>query len=131
VYNIRVGYKKRLIDEKLANRENLSIGIVITGVRGCGKTETSKQFIKSEFIVDDKEETKLALEINPNVVLEGEKPRLIDEWQLEKWIWNKVRHAVDNKEGCFILTGSATPVEDDTMHTGANRFIFLHMRPMS
>jgi predicted AAA+ superfamily ATPase len=78
-----MNYIKRLIDKKLENRENSNIGILITGVKGCGKTETAKQFSKSEFIVDEKEETKMMLRSNPEIILSGEKPRLIDEWQLQ------------------------------------------------
>jgi len=66
-------------------------------------------------------------------VLDGESPRLIDEWQLEPAIWNHVRRAVDDREGTglFILTGSSVPPDDDTRHSGAGRFIRLRMRPMT
>jgi DNA polymerase III gamma/tau subunit len=78
-----VNYIKRIIDKKLENREKSNIGILITGVKGCGKTETARQFAKSEFVVDNKEQTILMVNSNPKIIIEGEKPRLIDERQLQ------------------------------------------------
>ena len=74
-----------------------------------------------------------AAELNPGLVLEGDTPRLIDEWQLEPEIWNHVRRAVDERvdPGQFILAGSAQPTDDETRHTGAGRVSRLRMRPMS
>jgi DNA polymerase III gamma/tau subunit len=72
-------YIKRIIDQKLKNRENTNIGILFTGVKGCGKTETAKQFAKSEFLVDDNEQTKMLLRSDPETIIKGDKPRLIDE----------------------------------------------------
>lgn len=75
------------------------------------------------------------IEINtkPSLLLEGEKPRLIDEWQLVPKLWNAVRYSVDKtgKQGQYILTGSATPKEDDTLHSGVGRFAFVTMKPMT
>lgn len=73
-------------------------------------------------------------ELSPNTLLEGETPRLIDEWQIAPNLWNAVRYEVDNRDefGQFILTGSAVPNEfDDSMHTGTGRISRLLMRPMS
>ena len=73
-------------------------------------------------------------ELSPNTLLEGETPRLIDEWQITPNLWNAVRYEVDNRDefGQFILTGSAVPSEfDDSMHTGTGRISRLLMRPMS
>lgn len=71
--------------------------------------------------------------IKPSILLQGEKPRLIDEWQLAPKLWNAVRYAVDTAGDVnqFILTGSATPVEDPTMHSGVGRFSFVNMKPLS
>lgn len=73
-------------------------------------------------------------ELSPSTLLEGETPRLIDEWQIAPNIWNAVRYEVDNRDefGQFILTGSAVPNElDESMHTGTGRISRLLMRPMS
>lgn len=74
-----------------------------------------------------------AAEVNPGLILDGDVPRLIDEWQLEPEIWNHVRRAVDERvdPGQFILAGSAQPTDDATRHTGAGRISRLRMRPMS
>lgn len=73
-------------------------------------------------------------ELSPAMLLEGETPRLIDEWQIAPNLWNAVRYEVDNRDevGQFILTGSAVPKEfDESMHTGTGRISRFYMRPMS
>ena len=69
----------------------------------------------------------------PSLLLEGEKPRLIDEWQIAPKLWNAVRYSVDNNglTNQYILTESATPVDDDTLHSGVGRFAIVNMKPMS
>ena len=71
--------------------------------------------------------------VAPELLLEGEPPLLLDEWQVEERLWNYVRHAVDDRQlpGQFILTGSALASDDPTRHPGAGRFIRLRMRPMT
>jgi len=73
-----------------------------------------------------------AVHVDPDIVLEGETPRLLDEWQLQPLLWNLVRHRVDARpgKGQFILTGSARPTDDLRRHSGAGRFSVLRMRPM-
>ena len=71
--------------------------------------------------------------LKPSLLLEGDKPRLIDEWQLAPRLWNAIRYDVD-KTGLanqYILTGSSVPVEDDTLHSGVGRFSFVTMKPMT
>ncbi len=69
----------------------------------------------------------------PSLLLEGNPPLLIDEWQMAPVIWDAVRFAVDKRGlmGQFILTGSATPAEDETAHSGTGRIARMLMRPMS
>lgn len=71
--------------------------------------------------------------VDPGLVLDGDVPRLIDEWQVEPTIWNHIRRTIDDrgKPGQFILTGSAVPADEITRHTGAGRLTRLRMRPMS
>lgn len=82
---------------------------------------------------DNEDNYKELANIKPSILLQGEKPRLIDEWQLAPKLWNAVRYAVDTGGDVnqFILTGSATPVEDPTMHSGVGRFSFVNMKPLS
>jgi len=107
--------------------------VVIEGPRATGKTETARQVAASEVLLDVDTAARDAAAIDPVLILPGETPRLIDEWQLEPGIWNHVRRAVDDRAdpGQFILTGSAVPQDDATRHTGAGRFLRLRMRPMS
>src|SRR5699024_3613553 len=69
----------------------------------------------------------------PNLLLEGEKPRVIDEWQTAPILWDTVRADVDRsgEKGQYILTGSTTPIKDKTMHTGTGRIARIKMYPMS
>lgn len=87
----------------------------------------------SEVRLDIDADARMAVQVAPNIVLGGPVPRLIDEWQVEPAIWNHVRHAVDDRQerGQFILTGSASPADDETRHSGGMRFARLRMRPMS
>lgn len=131
------GYLPRIVDKLLEERLNAKGAILIEGPKWCGKTTTAKQIAKSFISIDrpymTKQYQQLA-EISPSVLLEGEVPRLIDEWQIAPNLWNAVRYEVDNRDefGQFILTGSAVPNEfDETMHTGTGRISRLLMRPMS
>jgi predicted AAA+ superfamily ATPase len=87
----------------------------------------------STVLLDVDENARRAAAVDPTLVLEGAAPRLIDEWQVEPSLWNHVRRAVDERTepGQFILTGSSVPADDVDRHTGAGRFSFLRMRPMS
>jgi len=82
---------------------------------------------------DADEQVRIRMEIDPKIVLTGESPRLLDEWQEYPQIWNYVRREVDERKqkGQFILTGSATPDETVRRHSGAGRFSIIRLRPMS
>ena len=134
-------YKERIIDKEITKQMKVAGAILVRGPKWCGKTTTCKQRAKSFIELQDEEvdninsnALKLA-EIKPSLLLEGAKPRLIDEWQLAPKIWNTVRHSVDEsgKKGEYFLTGSATPNELDTknLHSGAGRFAFINMKTMS
>lgn len=109
--------------------------VVVEGPKACGKTETARRQAGSEVLLDVDENARMAAALEPSAVLAGERPRLIDEWQVEPRIWNHVRRSVDDiddsRPGQFILTGSAIPPEDETRHTGAGRFGRIRMRPMT
>ena len=134
-------YKERIIDKELSRQMKIAGAILIRGPKWCGKTTTCKQRAKSyielqDEDIDQKNSNALKLaELKPSLLLEGEKPRLIDEWQLAPNLWNTVRHSVDEtgKKGQYLLTGSATPNEKENknLHSGAGRFAFLDMKTMS
>ena len=130
-------YLPRIADKLLEERLDAKGAILIEGPKWCGKTTTAKQKAKSFISMDLPDMTKQyqqMAELSPSTLLEGEAPRLIDEWQIAPNIWNAVRYEVDNRDefGQFILTGSAVPNEfDDSMHTGIGRISRLLMRPMS
>lgn len=129
-------YLPRIIDKKLNDYLEAMGAVLIKGPKWCGKTTTAIQKAKS--IVKFQDENQRAnydkiMSIIPNQILVGETPRLIDEWQVYPIVWNSVRNEVDerHKTGQFILTGSSTPIDDDTLHTGTGRIARLVMRPMS
>jgi len=107
--------------------------LLIKGPKSCGKTETAKQFAKSILQVDRDEQVPVVMSIDPNILLSGATPRLLDEWQEQPKLWNYVRHEVDDRKekGQFILTGSANPDEDVKLHSGAGRFTVIEMQTMS
>lgn len=125
-------YVDRIYDKQLKQRLRSAGAVLIRGVKACGKTETAKQVAKSEinFLLEsDAQIARFSLE----QALQGETPRLIDEWQEFPKIWDSVKVAVDNskQKGQFILTGSATPKDDARMHSGVGRFSILDMYPMT
>ena len=126
-------YQSRIADTELEQRLSSAGGVVIEGPKACGKTATARQRAASEVLLDIDEEARRTIAIDAALVLDGETPRLIDEWQVEPNIWNHIRRAVDDSAhpGQFILTGSAVPADDITRHTGAGRLARLRMRPMS
>ncbi len=129
-------YRKRIIDTKLDLYLETFGAVLIEGPKWCGKTWTSLQHSNSEFLLSDPKgnfNNKRLATMSPDVVLEGEKPRLIDEWQEVPAIWDAVRGKVDlsQNKGQFILTGSATVNKSRYIHTGTGRIARLRMRPMS
>ncbi len=104
------------------------------GPRACGKTATARFAASSEVRLDTNVQARAAGLLDAAILLDGDRPRLIDEWQFVPEVWNQVRRAVDEsggQAGSFILTGSAVPADDATRHSGAGRILRLRMRPMS
>jgi hypothetical protein len=121
------------VDEELGRRLETSGAVLIEGPKACGKTETARQKAASEVLLDVDDGARAAASVDPSLVLDGDTPRLLDEWQLEPRLWNSVRRAVDERgaPGQFILAGSAVPADDSARHSGAGRIGRLRMRPMS
>lgn len=126
-------YQARVVDEELRQRLRISGAVLIEGPKACGKTETARQVAASEVLLDVDEGARAAVGVDPSLVLAGNTPRLIDEWQVEPGVWNHVRRAVDERKepGQFVLAGSAVPGDDAIRHSGAGRISRLRMRPMS
>lgn len=130
-------YRKRIQDKILEKKLKGKGAVLIEGPKWCGKTTTAEQISKSVLYMakpEDKEQNILLADINPSLLLNGETPRLIDEWQLAPKLWDAVRFEVDHRgeEGQFILTGSSVPANMESVsHTGTGRFSWLTMRPMS
>jgi predicted AAA+ superfamily ATPase len=126
-------YNKRLIDAKIEKKLKSAGGILLKGVRFCGKTTTSLQHAASSVRFDKSEMVREQAKLAPQIVLQGKTPRVLDEWQLVPSIWNAVRAEIDERsaKGQFILTGSTNPSEDISTHTGAGRIARLTMRTMS
>lgn len=138
IYDYGMGkYKPRITDTLIERKLRGKGAILIEGPKWCGKTTTAEQVSKSILYMSKPEDVSSNLmmaDINPSKLLEGETPRLIDEWQIAPKLWDAVRFEVDHREnyGHFILTGSAVPPKtDEIFHTGTGRFAWIKMRPMS
>lgn len=130
-------YRKRIVDSILQDKLEAKGAVLIEGPKWCGKTTTAVQKAASILHMDDPFEREQNLnlsKLNPQRLLKGDTPRLIDEWQLAPNLWDAIRYEVDlrAKMGQFILTGSAVPPDTkEITHSGTGRFSWLMMRPMS
>ena len=126
-------YRNRLVDDLVRKSLDTFGAVIIQGPRATGKTTTGLQVANSSVRLDSDPQLPSIAETSPGVVLSGDVPRLIDEWQLAPTLWNAVRHEVDQRSvpGQFVLTGSATPPDDITRHSGAGRFRRITLRPMT
>lgn len=130
-------YRPRIVDSALKRKLRGKGAVLIEGPKWCGKTTTAEQVSKSTLSVDDPSTVntnKILSEIDPERLLTGDHPRLLDEWQVAPKLWDAVRHHVDRHKGHgqFILTGSSVPADiSETIHSGTGRFGWLVMRPMT
>ena len=129
-------YLPRIYDKILKEKLQLFGAVLIMGPKCCGKSTTACQLAKSTLELQNPMTRENDLEIakiRPDFLLEGEKPRLIDEWQDAPSIWDAIRYDVDKTglKNQYILTGSVTPREDEPRHTGTGRIIRILMCPMS
>ena len=126
-------YYERLVEKEIKRKLQTMGAVVVAGPKFCGKTTTCMLFQKSYIKLNTLQAVRMA-RLNPAAVLEGEKPRLIDEWQKAPDIWNQVRDDLDMdyQFGKYLLTGSSTPADKTEMHhSGAGRITPVRMRPMS
>ncbi len=130
-------YRPRIADKLLERKLKGKGAVLVEGAKWCGKTTTSEQICNSVLYMSDpqKREQNIQLaRLNPTLLLRGEKPRLIDEWQVAPKLWDAVRFEADHSRdlGLFILTGSSVPPDmSDVIHSGTGRFGWIKMRPMS
>jgi uncharacterized protein len=124
-------YVRRVVDDELDELLSALPAISLEGPKAVGKTETAARRAKTQFRLDDPGQRAIA-QADPARLMTGARPILIDEWQRLPETWDAVRRAVDQDGtgGQFLLTGSATPVEQPS-HTGAGRIVTLRMRPMT
>lgn len=128
-----VVYLPRVADGRVQALLNALGGVVVEGPRGCGKTSTGLHFARSSIRLDASPQAVALADLDPVSLLQGDTPRLIDEWQLAPVLWNIIRHEIDDRQakGQFILSGSATPADDIRRHSGAGRLGRFRMRTMS
>ena len=129
---IRRNYRPRIIDREISEMLSIFGGVLIAGPRSCGKSWTGLKHSNSAFFLGDENTSDLA-SMDPQAVLTGEYPRLIDEWQDVPKLWDLARRNIDFglRKGMYIFTGSSLPPLDKTRHTGIGRFARLQMRTMS
>lgn len=131
-------YRPRIADKLLADKLEAKGAVLIRGPKWCGKTTTAEQYAKSVLYVSapaQRENILQLADMDPQQLLIGKTPRLLDEWQTIPVLWDAVRYEVDHRQatGQFILTGSAVPFSKDSkvLHTGTGRFAIIDMIPMS
>lgn len=130
-------YRPRIADLILERKLKGKGAVLIEGAKWCGKTTTAEQQSKSVIYMSQADRLRQNLQlakINPSLLLKGDKPRLIDEWQLAPTLWDAVRYEADHSPnlGLFILTGSSVPPDmSEILHSGTGRFAWIRMRPMS
>ncbi|MCI6101199.1 MAG: DUF4143 domain-containing protein [Selenomonas sp.] len=130
------GYRPRVMDNIIENHLQAFGAVCIEGPKWCGKTWTSRKHSNSQIMIGDPAgnfQNRRLAQMDPSLVLPGETPRLIDEWQEVPGIWDAVRSEVDvrGKKGQFVLTGSSTPQRKGVMHSGAGRITPLRLRTMT
>lgn len=131
-----IGYLSRLCDAELAEALQSTGAVLIEGAKWCGKTSSASNVAGSILYMQEPDSAaanKALADTKPSLLLKGEAPRLIDEWQVAPVLWDAVRFEVDRRQasGQFILTGSAVPNDNTTAHTGTGRISRIIMRPMS
>lgn len=136
IRRFKMKYLPRILDNILEDRLDAVGAVLIAGPKWCGKTTTAMQKAKSILKLQDPDKTQGYLktaEIKPSLLLKGDNPRLIDEWQMAPVLWDAVRNAVDERGdvGLFILTGSTSVDESSIMHSGTGRISRMIMYPMS
>lgn len=129
-----VTYSPRIVDAELADRMDSAGAVLLEGPKSCGKTATAQRRASTVFRMDTDDSARDLVGTAPELLLRADPPVLLDEWQVAPKLWNLVRRQVDDlggDPGRFLLTGSATPRDDVTRHSGAGRYSILRMRPMS
>ena len=129
-------YLPRVVDREIEELMEIMGAILIEGCKWCGKSTTGAHHAKSviEFQnPDQKEEFEEIKNTKPSLFLNGEKPRMFDEWQMYPVVWDSIRTDIDHtgRKGQYLLTGSAKPQEGEVMHSGTGRIARILMRPMS
>lgn len=127
------GHNVRIVERLLEGRLRTHGAVLLTGPKAVGKTTTARIFAASEVRLDEDRAALTAARTDPRLVLDGDPPRLIDEYQLAEGIWDAVRGRVDDLggKGLFLLTGSSTPEHEARSHTGAGRIAPVPMRTMT
>lgn len=130
-------YKQRIADRLLQRKLSGKGAVLIEGPKWCGKTTTAEQVAASVLYMSETGKMQQNIQLasmNPQILLRGDTPRLIDEWQIAPTLWDSIRFEVDHRNGLghFILTGSAVPADkSDIFHSGTGRFAWLKMRTMT
>jgi hypothetical protein len=125
--------RERIVEKLVEARLRTHGAVLLTGPKAVGKTTTARCLAVSEVRLDQDRAALTAAQTDPRLVLDGEHPRLIDEYQLASGIWNAVRGRIDDLggKGLYLLTGSSTPESEERSHTGARRIAAMRMRTMT
>src|SRR5487761_160742 len=125
-------HRARIVESLVQARLRTHGAVLLTGPKAIGKTTTARRFAASEVRLDQDRAALTAAQADPRLVLDGDHPRLIDEYQLAEGMWNAVRGRVDDlgRKGLFLLTGSSTSENEEASHTGARRIAPVWVRAL-
>ena len=125
-------YQRRIIDDLLDELFPHLAAVALEGAKGVGKTASATRRAATVLRMNDSRQRE-AIAAHPDYLLDAPSPVLIDEWQLEPQVWDRVRRAVDDDSsgGRFLLAGSAGLAPGVRIHSGAGRIVSLPMRPMA
>lgn len=128
-----VSYLPRIVDGEVERLLRAVGAVVIEGPKAAGKTVTATRYARTVFRLDEDPVARSLITNAPGQLFDSPTPILFDEWQVAPDIWNRIRRQVDDRQGrgLYLLTGSATPNDDVSRHSGAGRFGVINMRPMS
>jgi len=126
-------FRPRIIEQRVADRLRTHGGVLLAGPKAVGKTTTARILAASEVRLDQDRAALTAARTDPRLVLDGDHPRLIDEYQLAEGMWDAVRGRIDDlgAKGLFLLTGSSSPQDNQVSHSGARRIAIVPMRTMT
>ena len=124
----------RLLENKITDALKTKGCVLIEGPKHCGKTHLAKKLSNSMFLMKESYKKYLNIKNKKNQIFDGDKPRLIDEWQIAPQIWDEVRFRINQSDdpfGLYILTGSTKVDSSQIFHDSTVRILKIQMNTLT